>query len=106
MIKLQLLLFQSNSLISPLKGCISFFFPGNYIKDLSRLGRDIRKVIIIDNSPVSYIFHQDNAVPVTSWFDDMHDTELQTLIPIFDRLASVDDVIPALQDIHHRRDAV
>jgi len=35
---------------------------GNYIKDLSRLGRDIRKVIIIDNSPVSYIFHQDNAV--------------------------------------------
>ncbi len=42
-------------------------------------------------------------VPVTSWFDDMHDTELLTLIPIFERLASVDDVIPALQDIHHRR---
>ncbi len=35
---------------------------GNYIKDLSRLGRDIRKVIIIDNSPLSYLFHQDNAV--------------------------------------------
>ena len=35
---------------------------GNYIKDLSRIGRDTRKVIIIDNSPVSYIFHQDNAV--------------------------------------------
>ncbi|CAF4546853.1 unnamed protein product, partial [Rotaria magnacalcarata] len=47
MIKLQLLLFQSNSLMC--------------LKDLSRLGRDIRKVIIIDNSPVSYIFHQDNA---------------------------------------------
>jgi RNA polymerase II subunit A small phosphatase-like protein len=38
------------------------FFVGNYIKDLSRLGRDVHKVIIIDNSPVSYIFHQDNAV--------------------------------------------
>jgi TFIIF-interacting CTD phosphatase-like protein len=42
-------------------------------------------------------------VPVNSWFDDMHDTELLTLIPIFERLAFVDDVIPALQDIHHRR---
>ncbi|CAF0735652.1 unnamed protein product [Adineta steineri] len=79
------------------------YYNGNYIKDLSRMGRDIRKVIIIDNSPVSYIFHQDNAVPVTSWFDDMHDTELLTLIPIFERLALVDDVIPVLQDIHHRQ---
>jgi len=33
----------------------------------------------------------------------MHDTELLTLIPIFERLALVDDVIPALQEIHHRR---
>jgi RNA polymerase II subunit A small phosphatase-like protein len=79
------------------------YYNGNYIKDLNRLGRDIRKVIIIDNSPVSYIFHQDNAVPVTSWFDDMHDTELLTLVPIFERLALVDDVMPALQDIHRRR---
>ncbi|CAM4856226.1 unnamed protein product [Rotaria socialis] len=54
----------------------------------------------------TYYNVSDHRVPVTSWFDDMHDTELQTLIPIFDRLASVDDVIPALQDIHHRRDAV
>ena len=43
-----------------------FFFAhlGNYIKDLSRLGRDTRKVIIIDNSPLSYLFHQDNAVRI------------------------------------------
>ncbi|CAF0799819.1 unnamed protein product [Rotaria sp. Silwood1] len=79
------------------------YYNGNYIKDLSRLGRNIRKVIIIDNSPLSYLFHQDNAVPVHSWFDDMHDTELLTLIPIFERLASVDDVIPALQEIHQQR---
>ncbi|CAF2523331.1 unnamed protein product [Rotaria sp. Silwood2] len=82
------------------------YYNGNYIKDLSRLGRNTRKVIIIDNSPLSYLFHQDNAVPVHSWFDDMHDTELLTLIPIFERLASVDDVIPALQDIHQQRAVV
>jgi hypothetical protein len=33
----------------------------------------------------------------------MHDIELLTLIPIFERLALVDDIIPALQDIHNRR---
>lgn len=38
------------------------FHRGNYVKDLSRLGRDLNKLVIIDNSPASYIFHPDNAV--------------------------------------------
>lgn len=41
------------------------FYRGNYVKDLSRLGRDLNKVIIVDNSPASYIFHPDNAVSKT-----------------------------------------
>lgn len=38
------------------------FHRGNYVKDLGRLGRDLHKVVIMDNSPASYIFHPDNAV--------------------------------------------
>ncbi len=38
------------------------FHRGNYVKDLSRLGRELSKIIIVDNSPASYIFHPDNAV--------------------------------------------
>jgi len=38
------------------------FHRGNYVKDLNKLGRDLQKVIIVDNSPASYIFHPDNAV--------------------------------------------
>ena len=38
------------------------FHRGNYVKDLSRLGRELHKIIIVDNSPASYIFHPDNAV--------------------------------------------
>lgn len=34
------------------------------MKDLSRLGRDLRRVLILDNSPASYVFHPDNAVSV------------------------------------------
>ncbi len=64
---------------------------------MSRLGRDLNKVIILDNSPASYIFHPNNAVPCISWFDDMSDTELIDLIPHFERLASVDSVYSILK---------
>uniref|UniRef100_A0A3Q2YP26 Mitochondrial import inner membrane translocase subunit TIM50 n=1 Tax=Hippocampus comes TaxID=109280 RepID=A0A3Q2YP26_HIPCM len=74
------------------------FHKGNYVKDLSHLGRDLNKVIIIDNSPVSYTFHPDNAVPVASWFDDMSDSELLDLIPFFERLNNVDDVYDVLKE--------
>ncbi|CAH1249509.1 carboxy-terminal domain RNA polymerase II polypeptide A small phosphatase 1-like isoform X2 [Branchiostoma lanceolatum] len=77
------------------------FHRGNYVKDLSRLGRDLCKVIIVDNSPASYIFHPDNAVPVASWFDDMSDTELLDLIPFLEGLAKVDDVYSVLRPQNH-----
>lgn len=38
------------------------FHQGCYVKDLSRLGRDLHKTLILDNSPASYIFHPHNAV--------------------------------------------
>ncbi|KAG2015997.1 protein phosphatase [Coprinopsis cinerea AmutBmut pab1-1] len=65
---------------------------GNYVKDLSQLGRPISDTIILDNSPASYIFHPNNAVPVSSWFNDPHDTELTDLVPFLTDLATVDDV--------------
>ncbi|KAI1242549.1 hypothetical protein IHE44_0000079 [Lamprotornis superbus] len=68
------------------------FHRGNYVKDLSRLGRELSKVIIVDNSPASYIFHPENAVPVQSWFDDMTDTELLDLIPFFEGLSKEEEV--------------
>lgn len=125
------------------------FHQGCYVKDLSRLGRDLRKTVILDNSPASYIFHPENAVsapdqgrggagrgpqagtvgsirsplplcgpaassgtgnrrksqimslslpqvPVQSWFDDMADTELLNLIPVFEELSGADDVYTSL----------
>jgi len=74
---------------------------GNYVKDLSRLGRDIRHVIIIDNSPASYMFHPENAVPIDSWFDDENDTELLDLIPFLEDMTKVDNVTSVL-DTNHR----
>jgi len=65
---------------------------GNYVKDLGRLGRDLKRIIIIDNSPASYMFNPENAVPVESWFDDENDTELLDLIPTLEQLAKASDV--------------
>uniref|UniRef100_A0A8B9QG35 protein-serine/threonine phosphatase n=2 Tax=Palaeognathae TaxID=8783 RepID=A0A8B9QG35_APTOW len=72
------------------------FHQGCYVKDLSLLGRDLHKTLILDNSPASYIFHPGNAVPVQSWFDDMADTELLNLIPIFEELSEAEDVYASL----------
>ena len=65
---------------------------GNYVKDLSQLGRPIADTIIIDNSPASYVFHPNNAVPVSSWFNDPHDTELTDLAAFLTDIANVPDV--------------
>jgi carboxy-terminal domain RNA polymerase II polypeptide A small phosphatase len=66
----------------------------NYIllQDLSQLGRPMTDTIILDNSPASYIFHPNNAVPVSSWFNDPHDTELTDLCPFLTDLRLVDDI--------------
>lgn len=35
---------------------------GNYVKDLSKIDRDIEQTIIVDNSPLSYMFQPENAI--------------------------------------------
>jgi carboxy-terminal domain RNA polymerase II polypeptide A small phosphatase len=76
---------------------------GNYVKDLSQLGRELNDTIIIDNSPASYIFHPTNAVPISSWFNDPHDTELLDLIPFLEDLTTVDDVMMVLDSSNEAR---
>ncbi|VDK65057.1 unnamed protein product [Onchocerca ochengi] len=74
------------------------FHKGNYVKDLTRLGRDLKKVIIVDNSPASYAFHPDNAIPVQTWFDDANDVELLDIIPVLEQLAEVDNIYSVLRN--------
>eukprot|EP00285_Hemiselmis_virescens_P015337 CAMPEP_0173388072 /NCGR_PEP_ID=MMETSP1356-20130122/10462_1 /TAXON_ID=77927 ORGANISM="Hemiselmis virescens, Strain PCC157" /NCGR_SAMPLE_ID=MMETSP1356 /ASSEMBLY_ACC=CAM_ASM_000847 /LENGTH=278 /DNA_ID=CAMNT_0014344883 /DNA_START=200 /DNA_END=1033 /DNA_ORIENTATION=+ len=69
---------------------------GSLVKDLNRLGRDVRKTIIVDNSPSSYMLHPQNAVAISSWFDDPTDTQLFTLLPWFVACSRDDNVEPGL----------
>ncbi|OMJ78128.1 hypothetical protein SteCoe_22147 [Stentor coeruleus] len=70
---------------------------GSYIKNLSLLGRDLKKVIIVDNSPMSYSMHPYNALAITSWFDDKNDIKLQEVHKILEILDQVDDVTEVLR---------
>lgn len=71
----------------------------NYVKDLTRLGRDMKGTLIIDNSPHSYLFQPDHALPCTSWFDERSDRELLDMIPYLELIAQADDVVDILRRI-------
>ena len=62
------------------------FSQGGYIKDLRILERSLENVIIVDNSPISYAYQTQNALPITSWFDDVKDIELTNYISILEYL--------------------
>ena len=70
-----------------------------FVKDLIFLGTNLKDTIIIDNSPNSYAFQVENAIPITSWYNDKNDTALYTLATILSKMSKVDDVRPSISKI-------
>jgi CTD small phosphatase-like protein 2 len=46
------------------------------------LGRDLNRIIIIDNIAENFQNQPENGIFIQSWFDDMEDNSLLDLIPL------------------------
>jgi Dullard-like phosphatase family protein len=53
-----------------------------FLKDLSKLGRDLSKVIIIDNVAENFSLQPENGIVIRSWYDDESDEALSQLEPL------------------------
>lgn len=73
------------------------YFNGEYVKDLSRLGRPISKIVLLDvtprqNSPNAYLFHPNNGMPIRSFIDDAKDRELPEALRLLREMQHTPDV--------------
>ena len=69
-----------------------------YIKDLSKIGRDLSKTLIVDNNPHSFKFQHENGILISSYFGEKNNDkaliELQkVLIKIYKEKKDVRDSI-------------
>lgn len=55
---------------------------GVYIKDLQKLGRDLSKMLIVDNSPENFQLQPENGIFIKSWYDDPSDKALEELVRV------------------------
>lgn len=78
----------------------------SHYKDLDKVGRDLTKTIIVDNTPHNYKYNKDNGLFIKTWMDDPRDVQLLGLAGMLKKLAllNVSDVRPIIKYINMELD--
>lgn len=61
---------------------------GVYVKDLSRLGRQLDRTIIIDHDPGAFMLQPENGIQIKEYYGDTDDNELESLIDLLKTIAT------------------
>lgn len=58
-----------------------------YIKDLSKLGRELSQTLIVDNNADNFQLQPDNGILIKSWYGEEGDQALKNLGPLLEEIA-------------------
>lgn len=64
----------------------------NIFKDLSRLGRNLARTLIVDDSPEVFSLLPANGLQIKRWKGDFEDKNLSILLPFLEKLNQSPDV--------------
>ena len=80
------------------------FNDGFCLKDLNKLGRDIKKVCIIDNDKNNFKLHEDNGIEIKEFLGEQDDNELDLLGDLLMSIieSNLDDIRPIIKDIRSK----
>jgi TFIIF-interacting CTD phosphatase-like protein len=67
---------------------------------------DVRRVVLVDNNPLSFLPNPSNGILVSSFYDDPKDDTLEAVMELLHELDESDDVRPILDDRFGLRDAL
>ena len=75
---------------------------GVYVKDLRIItNRNLKDVVLVDNSAYCFAFQMENGIPIVSWYDDRTDSELVELAQYLSGLGRVKDVRDSNRETFH-----
>ncbi|QCD76905.1 probable C-terminal domain small phosphatase [Vigna unguiculata] len=75
---------------------------GKLVKDLKETGRDLKRVVIVDDNPSSFSNQPENAILIRPFVDDIFDRELWKLRSFFDGCDCCDDMRDAVKRYQQR----
>ena len=71
-------------------------YKNRFVKDITKLGRDIRKIIIVDDDENNFVLNKENGIKIKSFLGEENNTdtalfELKKILILFERMG-LDDV--------------